>query len=128
MKVDGLAAAINKELTLYSKKVTDGTKEAVKKISKDMLNDIKSDARSSGFQGGSDYIGAMALKTGYEDANRINQIWYVKKPFYRLAHLLEYGHALRNGERTRAFPHIKKNEERAAERLEKEIKEVIRRG
>lgn len=128
MKADELAAAIQKDLTLYSKSVTDGTKEAVKRISKEMLQNIKSDAKASGFQGGADYINAMALKNDYENANGIKKTWYVKAPFYRLAHLLEYGHATANGGRARAFPHIKKNEEQANERLEKEIKDIIRKG
>lgn len=128
MKVDGLADAINKDLSLYSKSVTDGTKEAVKRVSKEMLQNIKTDAKASGFQGGEDYIGAMALKNDYENANGIKKTWYVKAPFYRLAHLLEFGHATVTGGRARAFPHIKKNEEQATERLEKEIKDIIRKG
>lgn len=43
----------------------------------------------------------------------------------RLTHLLEFGHAKANGGRTRAFPHIETNNERAEEEAIKRITKVI---
>lgn len=47
---------------------------------------------------------------------------------YRLTHLLEYGHATRDGQRTRAFEHIKPVEELSTARLLKNIPKIIERG
>ena len=47
---------------------------------------------------------------------------------YRLTHLLERGHMTRNGEKTRAFEHIKPVEEDAVSRIEKSIPEIIKKG
>lgn len=47
---------------------------------------------------------------------------------YQLTHLLEYGHATRNGGRTRAFPHIKKVEEFCNREFEDRVKETIKGG
>ena len=51
---------------------------------------------------------------------------------YRLAHLLEKGHVIRNGTgrvygKTRAFPHIKPVEEWAKEELPRKVEEMIQR-
>lgn len=51
---------------------------------------------------------------------------------YRLAHLLEKGHVIRNGTgrtfgSTRAFPHIKPVEEWAIQELPRKVEELIRR-
>lgn len=50
------------------------------------------------------------------------------KRHYRLTHLLEYGHATRNGGRTRAFEHIKPVEELCETRLLKNIPKIIEKG
>ena len=47
------------------------------------------------------------------------------KKFYRLTHLLEYGHATHNGSRTRAFKHIQPVEEEVSEEFEKKVREAI---
>lgn len=46
----------------------------------------------------------------------------------QLTHLLEDGHALKNGGRTKAFPHIKTAEENAKLRLEEKIRGKLQRG
>ena len=47
---------------------------------------------------------------------------------YQLAHLLEHGHAKRNGGRTRAIPHIAPAETIGEEQLMKEIERMIKDG
>lgn len=74
------------------------------------------------------YKKAMAVKTLWENFYGKVKVWYVKPPYYRLPHLLERGHAKRNGGRTQAFPHIEKNTEKAQKRFEDRVEEIIKNG
>lgn len=74
--------------------------------------------------------------------NRYSNSWAVKeregtnfyhasihnKRHYRLTHLLEYGHATRNGTTTRAFRHIEPIDIYCVERIEKNIPKIIKKG
>lgn len=50
------------------------------------------------------------------------------KTNYQLTHLLENGHATRNGTTTRAFKHIEPVEKQCIESLEKQVKKIIEKG
>ena len=58
---------------------------------------------------------------------RYSLVVYAKDPGYRLAHLLEHGHAKVNGGRVEGRPHITPAEQRAKERLVTKIAKVISR-
>ena len=62
-----------------------------------------------------------SLRTG--DSYRIHNVKH-----YRLAHLLEYGHALWHGGRARAIPHIKPAEEKAITEFEKTFVNLFNKG
>jgi len=47
------------------------------------------------------------------------------KKHYRVAHLLEHGHVMANGKRTKAIPHIKPVEEQVVREYEKKVREAI---
>ena len=50
---------------------------------------------------------------------------HVKKPHYRLTHLLENSHALRNGGRSKAIPHIGPVEKEYVEKFRNKVKEAF---
>lgn len=60
-------------------------------------------------------------------ANFVNFKIYNAK-HYRLTHLLEKGHALRDGGRTKSIVHIKPVEQRIIEEFETRVKKVIENG
>lgn len=50
------------------------------------------------------------------------------KKHYQLTHLLEFGHATRDGKRTRAFAHVKPLSDELEKRLLTDVKEIIKKG
>lgn len=53
------------------------------------------------------------------------EVVYANAPHFRLTHLLERSHALRNGGRTRPFPHWAKGEAGVVDKLISHIKEGL---
>lgn len=53
------------------------------------------------------------------------RVVHVRSPHYRLTHLLEYGHALRQGGRAPAKPHIAQAEQNAISKFVQRLKEGI---
>ncbi len=124
IQIGQLSEAISKELTLYSEAITEGIKEAVDEVAEELLQNTRADApKSSG-----KYKKAISVKTAYESPTERRKRWYVKAPRHTLSHLLENPHKTRSGGRTRAFPHIKQNEEKAIRNFESKVKEVIENG
>lgn len=128
IKIGDLEKTINKELTLYCEDVTEKIKQASDDVMKDLVKNTKQDAPVRKTKNGGQYKKAISSKTSYESKRAKINVWYVKPPHYRLSHLLENGHATRNGGRTKAFKFISKNEEIAVKDYEKKVLEAIKNG
>lgn len=123
ISINELSDAINDVLSNYSEEVTEKTKKAVDRAAKDCMDTIKQHIEFKQHTG--DYVKSFKLKTAYEDKYNKRKTWYASGDQYRLTHLLEKGHALRRGGRTRAYPHIQYGEEIAKQNLPKYIKEEL---
>lgn len=120
---DELTAAIMDALQTYTDDVTEGIKNAEDLTAKECKANLEADSP----------VGATgAYQKGWKVTVTANtpseKHTVIHNKEYRLTHLLENGHATRDGGRTRAFPHIKKNEEIANAALEKRVEEVLHNG
>jgi len=123
VSVDDMADAINELLEEYSDMATDEMKSAVQKSAKFVKEEISANApRQTGA-----YAKSWTSKKTEENSTSVQYTVYSKNK-YQLAHLLENGHALRNGGRTKAYPHIAAAEKAGIEQLEAEIERCIRNG
>lgn len=124
IKIDDLAKAIAEDLANYTEEVTERVKDAVDVVAKEVNKEIKANVTFK--QPSGDYVKAFRVKTIEETKLNKKKAWYVAKPHYRLTHLLEKGHALRNGGRSSEFPHIEYGEKLAKERMEQMAREAIK--
>lgn len=115
-----LANEISKMLTTYTEDVTEIAKDVVDKISQEVSDEVKDHVTFNDRV----YTKHFKIKKTFEDKRNKRNTWYVDK-YYRLTHLLEYGHITRNGGRTRAFPHVKYGEQYLENNFERELKEAI---
>ena len=121
VSVDQMAQTIMDGLLEYANLATEDMKAAVKKAG----NKAKSDVQAGAPVDTGKYKKSWTVKTTKENANAL-EVTVHSKNRYQLAHLLEFGHAKRNGGRTRAFPHIAPAEAAAAELLEREVEAALR--
>ena len=121
VKIDQMAHVIMEGLQEYADLAIDDMKAAVKKAG----NEAKKDVQAGAPVRSGKYKKSWTVKTTKENSNSL-ELTVHSRNRYQLAHLLEFGHAKRNGGRTRAFPHIAPAEQRAAELLEKEVERALK--
>lgn len=119
--VDQMEKAIMDELNEYANLAAEDMKSAVQETAKSVRKDIQSGAP---VRAGA-YKRSWSVKKMNETSNSLTMVVHSRNR-YQIAHLLEHGHAKRNGGRTRAIPHIKPAEERGEEELTRKIKEKLR--
>ena len=120
VSVDGLADAVMEGLEEYNRLAADKLKAAVKKAGTTVRKEISSTApRKSGR-----YADSWRSRTTAESSTSM-QVTVYSPSRYMLAHLLEHGHALRNGGRARAFPHIAPAEEAGEKQLISDIERAL---
>ena len=121
--VDEFASELNKILSEYADVTAEGMKKAVRKAGNTARKEISQNAPSRTGK----YAESWAVRKTSEDAHSIGLVVHSKNRYF-LTHLLENGHANRNGGRTKAYPHIAPAEETAARQLEADIRKEIRNG
>ena len=123
VSIDQLADAVNVGLEEYADLAVTEMKAAVRSVSNTVKNEIK--ANSPRGTSKKHYADGWATKVTSEDSHSLNITIYNKsKP--GLTHLLEHGHALRQGGRASAYPHIAPAEQNGIALLESKIAEALR--
>ena len=125
ISIGELTQAVEKELTLYSESVRNSvTKEAKESMDK-LVKKTKETAPVGHRQ--KHYRDNITSKKTHEDNKGATYTWYVKGSDYRLSHLLENGHALRDGGRTEGTHFIQKASEPILAEFERKVEEAIKK-
>lgn len=124
VSADELSEAIGGLLDNYNREVIEATKVEAKKHMDTLVKETKNTAPKKTGK----YKRAITSRKEWENPLGVEYTWYVKAPHYRLSHLLEYGHAKRNGGRTKAFHFIKNATDPAVDSYVKAVEEAIKNG
>lgn len=118
---EGIEGAISKWLEEYNDEVVEVMEETVDSIAKDSVKKLKAESPKG-------TSGKYAKGWTYEKDKarlRVGATIYGKKGTYNLAHLLEFGHAIvgggRSKDRTKAIAHIEPVEQWAIEEFQKRL-------
>lgn len=126
IQIKDLGAAIEKELTLYSKDVQDKVNKAGAHAIKEVERKTKDTAPFNARAYHQHFADLIATKTENSRTGDKKFIWYVKPPAHRLTHLLVHGHETRDGGRTKADPFLQNALDAVLPDYEKAIKEAVK--
>lgn len=118
--IDDLASEVMKGLTEYAELADTEMKKAVRKTATAVKNEISANAPKKSGR----YQKSWAAKKVKENSHTLEMTVHSKNR-YQIAHLLEHGHAKRNGRRVAGKPHIAPAEENGADLLESLIKKEL---
>ena len=124
--IESLSDAINNELTIYSQEIT----ETIKKEAKSHMSQLVKQTRATAPVGNRQkhYRDNIASKKVSENDRGASYVWYVKGSDYRLSHLLEHGHATRDGGRVSGSHFIEKASEPILADYVSKVEEAIKGG
>lgn len=125
VSVEGLEDAIAKNLRIYSEEVQEGIRDEAKKSMQKLVKTTKATAPVGNRL--KHYRDSIKSKA-YHSTRQSKFIWYVDGPDYRLSHLLEKGHANRDGSRTPGTHFIQKASEPIIEEYLQSVEDIIKGG
>lgn len=125
VSIDDFAEAINEMLDGYSDDVLNALVEATDEVAKQTVTELKqtSPKQTSPKQTGGKYAKSWTKQKAKRTTLSATSTVYNRR--YQLTHLLENGHATRNGGRTKAYPHIAPAEDKLPEKLYTELKKRL---
>ena len=127
IKVDQLTKEIEKALTEFVGVTEEACDKGVRETAKDAVQALRNAHPSGSGQYGSwdKYNSGWKVMQTKTDKRYHRKATIHNETDYQLTHLLEKGHALANGGRARAFPHIAPVAEKAEGELLQNIKKHI---
>ena len=120
VRIDQLADAINETLREYADLAAEDMKESIVDTGKTVKKEISSTAPKDTGK----YRKSWTSKKTYEDSTRLTVTVHSPRRYY-LTHLLENGHAKRNGGRVSARPHIAPAEEKGEAELMRNLERKL---
>lgn len=121
-EIGNLSAVIAGELEKYTEEIADAVKAAATETMEELVKATKADApkRTGAFRK------AIKSEVTHESKWDRRLSWYVKKPKYRITHLLEKDHDNRTRTGTvEGHPFFQENYARAEDAFERKVKEAI---
>lgn len=123
VKINNLSKAIRDIVQEYA----DGVDEGVDRVAAQAVEDLVQKTKATAPKRTGSYRKNIASQKS-QDVKGAKYIWYVKKPDYRLTHLLVHGHATRNGGRTKKNPFLQNALKSVLSDFEKNLQEVVKNG
>lgn len=119
VSVNDLANEIARQVELYTREVEEKVEQAADDVTKESVNNLKT---AGGFDDKSgDYRKGWTRK-------KVNGVWVIYNKKYQLTHLLERGHVIAGGTgRSRTFPHIGPEEQKAISEFTDRVERAIRK-
>lgn len=119
-RIGNFSSEIKKILEEYGEEVQEVVSKSIEAEAPKVVKELK---KSSPKNRG-EYAKSWKKEIEKDRLNGTKMTVYNEK-HYRLTHLLEFGHALRSGGRTRAIPHIKPAQDKAEKEIIREIEERL---
>jgi hypothetical protein len=126
INADQLSEAIKNTLDDYNESIVKSLKRQTKRAMKDLVNNTKNDAPVG--HRSKHYRDSITSRTESNTKYGVSLLWYVKGSDYRLSHLLNNGHASRNGGRVKGTNFIGRNVDRIIDWYVPVIEEICKNG
>ncbi len=126
ISVDSIGEAVEKELTIWHEDVIKALKKQARKSMTQLVKETKATAPVGHRK--KHYKDSITSKKEVETDTGISYTWYVNGSNYRLSHLLEFGHASRNGGRVAGTGFITAASEPILEEYQTRVEEILQNG